>query len=354
MQPVFYNDQVLRLPDWPAPDRQLWLAGLEPGDILEGGAYAAGLQPTTLRNSARGYGRWLGVLAHLDPPALLLPPADRVTPARMRLLLRALRREGNTNNTIKARCWEMRSALRIMLPDRDFRWLNKPAGRSLEVLLPTVRKPIRLMSIAELTTWGHDLMRDGMAARPSRRTEDFRNGLLVAILADRAPRLRSLASLRLGRGIRRYGPCYRLTFRIKDTKGKRFLEYDLHPSLTTRIDHYLTVERPRLLDVQNHDWFWVNRDGSRLDEVGITGVTWRGSQARFGFAFGTHRFRSALATAGTVTSAATAATVAAVLGNSPAVAERYYVIGGQIEAARSLHETLAGIRAGTQDGSPAG
>jgi site-specific recombinase XerD len=352
MQPVFYNDQVLKLPDWPAPDRQLWLAGLQPGDILEGETYAAGLRPTTLRNSARGYGRWLGVLAHLDPPALLLPPADRVTPARMRLFLKALRRQGNTNNTIKARCWEMRSALRIMLPGRDFHWLNKPAERSLEVLLPTVRKPIRLMSVAELTTWGHDLMRDGLAARPDRSTEEFRNGLLIAILADRAPRLRSLASLRLGRGIQRHGFCYRLTFRIKDTKGHGFLEYDLHPTLTPKIEHYLAVERPRLLGGKDHDWFWVNRDGDRLDEVGITAVIWRGSQARFGFAFGTHRFRSALATAGIVASRATAAIVATVLGNAPAVTERYYVIGGQVEAARSLQDTLAAIRAGTQDASP--
>ena len=203
MQPVFYNDQVLRLPDWPAPDRQLWLAGLEGGDILEGETYAAGLRPTTLRNSARGYGRWLGVLAHLDPPALLLPPADRVTPARMRLFLKALRREGNTNNTIKARCWEMRSALRVMLPGRDYRWLNKPAGQSLEVLLPTRRKPIRLIGIAELTAWGHDLMQEGLAAQPGRRMESFRNGLLIAILADRAPRLRSLASLRLRNPVHR-------------------------------------------------------------------------------------------------------------------------------------------------------
>ena len=347
MQPVFYNDQVLRVPDWPAPDRQLWLAGLEPGDILEGEAYAAGLRPTTLRNSARGYGRWLGVLAQVDPPALLLPPADRVSPARMRLFLKALRREGNTNNTIKARFWEMRSALRVMLPGRDYRWLNKPAGQSLEVLLPTRRKPIRLIGLAELTAWAHDLMQDGLAAQPGRRTESFRNGLLVAILADRAPRLRSLASLRLGRGIQRHGPCYRLTFRAQDTKGKRLLEYNLHPSLTPQVEHYLAVERPRLLSGQNHDWFWVNRNGGRLDEVGITGVICRGSQERFGFAFGTHRFRHALATGGIVTSRAATATVAKVLGNSAAIAERYYAIGGQVEAARSLHDTLAAIRAGT-------
>ena len=59
----------------------------------------------------------------------------------------------------------------------------------------------------------------------------------------------------------------------------------------------------------------------------------------------THRFRYALATAGLLTNRTTAATVAAVLGNSSAVTEKYYAIGGQVEAARSLHDTLAAIRA---------
>ena len=352
MEPVLHGNQVLRLPQWPALDRQLWQAGLAEGDILEGETYAAGLRPATLRNSARGYGRWLGVLAQLDPPALHLPPADRVTPARMRLLLEALRRQGNTNNTIKARLWELRSALRAMLPARDFRWISKPGGQPLAALLPTVRKPVRLVSIAELARWGHDLMEEGLAARPDRRREAFRNGLLVAVLADRAPRLRSLASLRLGNGIRRHGPCYRLSFGAGQTKGGKHLEYDLHPSLTPRIERYLAVERPRLLGGQNHDWFWVNRDGGRLDEVGIDGMLRRASEERFGFVFGAHRFRYALATAGLLTNRTTAATVAAVLGNSSAVTEKHYAIGGQVEAARSLHDTLAAIRASTGEMCP--
>ena len=67
-------NRVFRLAEWPDLDQWLWRTGLLPGDILEGGAYAEGLRPTTVRNSARGYGRWLAVLAHLDSSALLGVP----------------------------------------------------------------------------------------------------------------------------------------------------------------------------------------------------------------------------------------------------------------------------------------
>lgn len=315
--------------------------GCRGGDILEGGTYAEGLRPTTLQNTIKGYGRFLCVLQQRDPGSLALSPAERVTPSCMRLYLQTLLEQGNTNNTILARIMELRSALRVMYPEREFVWLTKPGGASIRKLLPVSRNLVPLFDVAELSRWGHDLMDKGLCIPASRRAELFRNGLLIAMLADRAPRQRSLAQLRVGHGIRRNGSDYTLAFSAAETKSKRRLEYGLHPSLTPRIEHYLNVERPRLLAGQVHDWFWVNRQGNRLAAIGIDGVIRRASKARFGLSYGTHSFRYALATAGMIANPSTPELVAAVLGNSPAVAEKYYVLGGQVEAARSLHATLA-------------
>lgn len=335
MVPSPHCRRILRFGEWPSADRELWQNGLEAGDILTGEAYAAGLRSATIRNSARGYGRWLAVLVQVDRLALSLCPVDRVTPARVRAFLAALQCEGNTNNTIKARFWELRSALRILHPDRDFSWLNKPGGQSLSMLLPTVRKAVRIIDSRELARWGEDLMDEALSrGSTNRRTETYRNGLLVAILSNRAPRQLSLASLRLGHSVALHGACYRLTFHAADTKADKRLAYPLRPSLTPRIDHYLEVERPRLLGRHSHDWFWVNRNGDRLAETGIEGVIRRGSKARFGFSFGTHCFRHALATTNMVLNPTHPGVVAAVLGNSPIVVERNYDHGKQIEAAR--------------------
>ena len=339
---------ILHLDQWPAPDRIAWDAGRVPGSILDGRAYAEDLRPTTIRNAARGYGRWLAFLQKADPSALQHPPGARVTPQRVRLFLAALQAAGNTNNTIKARFWELRATLRIMLPDHDFRWLNYPAGQSLHAMLPTVLQPVGIMDIHILEQWGQEMMAAARDLPVSlRRSVLHRNGLLVAILANRAPRIRSLADLRVGRGIFHDGACYRLEFSAAETKGKRRLGYALHRSLITHIDHYLAVERPILLGMKTHDWFWVGNDGDRFGIRGIEGALRRASMARFGHCVGTHSFRHALATASMIANPTTPGTIAAVLGNSPAVVEAHYALGGQLEAGARFQDVLEQERAQT-------
>jgi hypothetical protein len=341
--------RVLRLHEWPSLDQALWQEGLLPGDILDGRAYADGLRPTTIRNAARGYGRWLQVLQDTDPAALLLPPTDRATPARARRFLAALQAARNTNNTIKARFWEIRAALRIMRPEINLRWLNYPAGESLHAMLPTTLGQSNIQDIRELAQWGRDLMAEALAMPPSvARAVRYRNGLIIAILANRAPRLRSLATLRWGTGVVRSGDCYRLAFGVADMKGKRRLEYGLHPSLTAPIDHYIEVERPCLQGRRSHGAFWVNQAGNPLGQRGIDGVVRRGSRARFGKAFGPQEFRIALATASMIANPTTPGMIAAVLGNSPAVVEAHYALGGQLEAATQHQHTLEAEREQTR------
>lgn len=335
---------VLPRRDWPEQDRALFEAGRQGGDILEGAAYADGLRPTTLRNSTRGYGRFLAVLRDRNPDSLALPVADRITPARMRLYLQALLDHDNTHNTVSARFMELRSALRIMYPDRDFGWLVRPGGASLRRLLTIRRKPVRFLDIGELASWGRDLMDEGLRRPGQKGLVLFRNGLLIAVLADRAPRQRSLAELRIGHSIQRVERGYTLSFTAADTKAKRQLGYGLHSSLTPCVKHYLDAVRPQLLQGQVHNWFWVGIGGERLDAIGIAGMMRRASKARFGSLVGTHDFRRALATAAMIANPRTPALAAAILGNSPVVAEKHYVVGGQVEAAGILHGLLSEMR----------
>ncbi|MCW3476284.1 hypothetical protein [Limobrevibacterium gyesilva] len=229
-QPPSRNQQhlVLRPEAWPEIDRRLWQAGLDPGDGLDGPAYAAGLKPITLRNAARGYGRWLAVLAalgELDPSA---DPAGRVTRQRAGAYLRALRVAGNSNNTIIARFMELRMALRVMRPEADaaFAWLTAPGGRSLASRLPVDRRPIEAIDARVLAGWGRQLMDDAVSlADPRRRGMQFRNGLLIMLLALRAPRLRSIAALRLGRQVLCQGGGARIALEVAGVKNERRLEY---------------------------------------------------------------------------------------------------------------------------------
>ena len=63
--------------------------------------------------------------------------------------------------------------------------------------------------------------------QPDKRRIAYRNGLLIAIFAARAPRVRSMASLRLGSTVTRNGKTYRLVFEKEDVKTSRSIEYDI-------------------------------------------------------------------------------------------------------------------------------
>jgi integrase/recombinase XerD len=86
MTKILHRDPDRRcktLEEWPATDRDLWLAALVPGDMLEDGGARAKHSEYSNRNAVYGYGRWL---TWLDRQGLLEAAslsADRITPARV-------------------------------------------------------------------------------------------------------------------------------------------------------------------------------------------------------------------------------------------------------------------------------
>lgn len=268
-----------------------------------------------------------------------------MTRPRAKLYLRALRACGNSNHTIRERFRSLRSALRILQPEAEFAWLTARLGP----LLPVTLQPVQAFDSAQLEAWGHELMRDALAQpRPRVRCAQYRNGLLIAILATRAPRLRSLAAMRLGRQVvREADGGWRLAFRAEDVKTQRPVEYALPASLVPCIERYLAVERPELLQGRRHDWFWVNCEGERLAAPAISCMIRKASQARFGVVFGPHRFRHSLATTAAYADPANPGLAAAVLAISEPVVEAHYNQARQDLAARRFQENLRRERART-------
>ncbi|MBV9748211.1 MAG: tyrosine-type recombinase/integrase [Acetobacteraceae bacterium] len=334
---------------WPEIDQDLWRTGLAaPGgnndDGLDEPAYAARLSQATIVAARGCYGRWLAVLhaaGELDPAAL---PATRVTRARAKLFLRALQACGNANHTIRERFRCLRRALRILQPEAECGWLTARLG-----LLPVAPRPVQTYDSAVLEAWGHELMQDALRhPRPLARRTGYRNGLLIAILATRAPRLRALAAMRLRRQVLRdMDGGWRLAFRAEDIKTQRPVEYALPASLGPCLEHYLEVERPELLQGHQHDWFWVNCDGKRLAAKTIVGIVKQASRARFGAAFGPHRFRHSLATTAAYADPANPGLAAAVLAISEPVLEAHYNQARHDHAVRRFQQIVHRQRART-------
>ena len=75
----------------------------------------------------------------------------------------------------------------------------------------------------------------------------LRDGLLIALLAARAMRLRSVESSTSTRGLRRIDGHWHVLLGPEDVKTGRPVTYAVPPSLGAWIDRYLTVERVELL-----------------------------------------------------------------------------------------------------------
>src|SRR5207248_1094110 len=149
--------------------------------------------------------------------------------ARAKLFLQALRGCGNSNNSIQARFWALRSALRILQPDANFGWLTDWFS-----LMPVTLREVEAFDSTKLEAWGLALMQRALKQpEPIVRQLDYRNGLLIAILATRAPRLRSVAAMQLGRQVTRDAAGgWQLSFKAEDVKTQRPVEYRAPASLT--------------------------------------------------------------------------------------------------------------------------
>ena len=341
--------RCLRIEDWPALDRKLWYLGTAHGDGLDDRPAGAELSPWTRAKLAKGYGRWLGFLALRGWPDDGLAPGERVTPQRAGEFLRLMRSLGNRDYTILSRFEELRRALRILEPQRTFVWLTSPGGVSLHAHLAPAPRRFVVPDAAVLFRWGLDLVDAAPGVHgPVRRHVQVRDGLLIAILASRAPRIRTIAGLRVGRSIVRDGERFRVVFGPDQLKTRRHLEYLLPAALTRYVEHYLAVERVALLSGQRHDAFWVKRDGSALGADALAyRIRWL-SQKRFGTAFGPHRFRYAVGSSMALGDPESPGIAASVLGVSERILRQHYDRAGEGVAAMAFHAALAAERERTE------
>jgi hypothetical protein len=334
--------------DWPEIDRRMWTAGLRGGDILTGPDRAVRLRPASILRYARAYDSWLAFLrgaAMLDP---LVPPMTRVTRENVIAYTHALR-ETNRDSTIVGICSALRSAMRIMQPDADLGWITAPGGQSLASALPVTPRSVPAHHSKVLYEWGLAMMRNALlTANPDARRRDYRNGLMIALFAARAPRVRSMASLRLGVSVIRSDETWRLIFESDDVKTRRRIAYDAPAGLNGAMERYITVEREELLAGQTHDWLWVNQYGGPLTVCAIKDMIRVRSRRDLGTAFGPHRFRHAMGTTAPMTDPAHPGVAAAILGISGPMVERHYNLASQAEIASKFHASLRKNRAATR------
>jgi len=141
------------LDQWPAAERRAWNTARKQGDTLAPGGAAAHWRESTARTVMRSYGHWLRWLFEqglLNPQA---GPAQQVTPDHLAQFVAQLR--GTLSmRTVVSRISQLYMAVKVMVPDGNWLWLQDIWLRLERRTKPVRDKNARLVGSAELLDCG--------------------------------------------------------------------------------------------------------------------------------------------------------------------------------------------------------
>jgi integrase/recombinase XerD len=329
-----------KLEDWPEMDRRLWLAALDPGDVLDGGGSRSQYRSTSNRKTERGYGRWL---TFLDRRAEFGgAPADRITPMMVAQYVVELRSLGNGSYTVLSRLQELYDAAVVMDAGRDWSWIHRLASRVRAHHVSVRDKSRKLVGTDDLLDLGLGLIA-GASTLPTdrRRATTFRDGLILALLALRPLRLKNLAGLRLDRHLQITGDTWIVVISAEETKTGTPLEFPWPEPLVPALQSWLGQWRPVLCS-RTGRWscaadsaLWVSSDGSPMTMRAIYDRIVERTGMAFGTAINPHFFRDVAATTIAHADPEHVRISAQLLGHrSFATTEHYYVRANMVAANR--------------------
>jgi integrase/recombinase XerD len=337
--------------EWPAGDRARRAQALIGGDVIDGGGSLADYSSPFLRRLDAGYGRWLQWLDlhnQLDPVA---SPAARVTRRRVTAYVDDLR-VANSTTTASGRLDELYYMCRAIDVGHPLPWLPHMAAMIRASNISVRIKAPRMVGAVQLFRLGLRLMEHaGDANTPRRGVMQYRNGLIISLLAACPLRLRNLAMLWIGDSFIRHQDEWWIDIPGSATKTGVPLVFPLPTELTVFINEYLERYRPVLLEMRQRwvkaagDALWISTAGSAMSYDSFYGPITRTTRAAFGRSINPHLFRDCAATSVAVDDPDHVRIVAPLLGHaSLSTSERHYNQARSHQAARRWQEHLLALR----------
>src|SRR6516225_9089348 len=199
-QPKRSRPRSLPFEAWSSVDRAAWTAACHPSQRLKRGGAGAHLKEITLADLKRRYGYFLDFL---DRSGLLdrsAPAAGQVNPKNVGKYIGELNRRVGSVTTYGS-IYKLRRASQLLDPRNDFGWLIE-LEKDLALVMRPRSKADRLVLTEVLVEAGLILMAEAensTSLSPLKKARQFRDGLMVAMLALHPIRLKNFASLEIGR-----------------------------------------------------------------------------------------------------------------------------------------------------------
>ena len=325
----------LKFDDWPERDQVAWGALFACGGLFEDRGGGAHWTAATQRMLLKVYGRWLSFLARSDSLDPRRAPEERVTVAHVRAFHEELCARVSPVSVAMTIDGLLR-VMRPMAPDTDWQWLERVSSRCKMQAGDFDLKPRPGVSSRTVLVEALRLMADlAESTRGSRRSRawEFRDALMLGLVASRPLRLRTFAGIRIGRHLRQEGDGFVLRFKPEDMKDRKSHDYLLPDALIGPMKLYLADHRPLLLGTNETDFLWVSRLGGRLLYEGVSAQIYRLTERLLGLGYRPHAFRHIAATSIAEEDPTHVNIIASVLGHSTLVtAERHYNRASMVSA----------------------
>ena len=220
---------MLSFADWPAEDQRRWEAAFKIADRFDESSCGAHLAPATRKARRESYGRFLGFISAIHPNRLTAPPEARIDRSIVAEYVSWRRRSGEVMS-LAADLGHLRDALKLICPNTDWSWLLTIIKR-IAATAPRRAGKYHLVTSDRLYLLGIELMDRAVAdADVAQRTDkahafQYRDGLVIALLALIPLRSRTLTALRIGQHLVKTGDSMgaRHTSRgHQDSAGPRF------------------------------------------------------------------------------------------------------------------------------------
>lgn len=339
---------------WPELDRTAWAVAQEPADPFEpSSGLALRWKASTRKQIQNGYGLWLG---WLDRSGLLDPqrsPGQRASRDRVSAYLAMLREVGRADNSVAGRLQQLSNALQVIEPGGDWSWIHRASSRIYSRAAPVRDHVSRMQPAEDVIALGFDLMHEAEHGRfrtPCDRATLYRDGLMVAFLAQRPFRSANLTAITLDRHLQYTGGRWRLFFGDNETKNGEAIACDWPESLVVELERYLAVHREELLKgapkpAHPTSALWISRRGGPMGAAAVAFQIGDRTREAFGHPINPHAFRHMAATTIATANPEGVTAIKPVLGHTSLnTSEKYYNRAKTLAAGQSLNNTIATLR----------
>ena len=278
---------MLPFVNWPAQDQERWQAAFETGDRFDENGAGAHLAETTRQVRRESYGRFLGFISANHQGLLSNPPEARIDRHIIAEYV-AWRRKSCGDVTVAIDLDHLRGALKLICPGSDWSWLLSITKRIAAAAPRKARKHHQVTS-DQLYALGVGLMDHAIASADAAKrisaahTFEYRDGLVIALLALIPVRSRTLVALRIGKHLVRTGDLWALDIPAADTKTRRPLDYAISKELSARFDLYLQRFRGRIPGADTHSGLWASNQRRPMCAMAIYAAVRRRTKKAFGF-----------------------------------------------------------------------